>query len=663
MIDLLQRLLRRIFMAVEGVFNRAFGDRFNPLYHLGATAFFLFWVVAVSGTYLYAFFDTAVAAAYPSVEAITHRQWFAGGLLRSVHRYASDAMVVIMLLHMLRWFAFDRLRGFRWFSWVSGVGLIWLVYIVGINGYMLPWDRYAQFVTVQAFEWMSALPLFGATIMRNFVYPASMTDRFFSLLAFIHIGVSLIILLMMWVHVQRVPKAATQPPRPIALSLLATLAAMAILLPVMSQGGMADLMRAVDVVHMDWFFLPVLPLIARTSPETAWWVVGLGTALLLALPWLRRAGKASAQQEFQLAFHPGVVHVSARPGETLLDAGLRAGLALPYDCRNGGCGVCECSVLNGRVDHGAYQPAVLTDAMRAAGKALMCVATPLEDVELEVAVDSLQAGAGAAADVHVARVERMERLGDDVIRMHLLLPGGERLPFAAGQYINILLEDGQKRAFSFANPPHDNAMIELHVRRVPGGRFTTRVFETMQVGDEIRFEGPVGRFTLHASQRPIVFIAGATGFAPIKSIVEDALHRRVQRPMWLYWGVRRKQDLYLLALAEAWAREHAHFQFVPVLSEPDLSDAWTGRTGFVHEALLADFPDLRGHEVYVCGSVRMVENAVPAMLAQGLDENACFSDAFVPGFRPGSEAPNADVPTTSALAADAIPPNEKGERP
>lgn len=651
MISALQRLLRAAFLAVEGVFNRAFGDRLNPLYHLGATAFFLFWVVAVTGTYLYAFFDTAVVAAYPSVESITHRQWFAGGILRSVHRYASDAMVVIMLVHMLRWFAFDRLRGFRWFSWVSGVGLIWLVYTVGINGYMLPWDRYAQYVTVSAFEWMSALPLFGATIMRNFVYPASMTDRFFSLLAFIHIGVSLIILLGMWIHVQRVPKAATQPPRPIAASMLLMLLALAVLLPVLSQGGMADLTRAVDEVRLDWFLLPVLALMERTSPQTVWWIAGVGTVLLVALPWLRRQRGSAGQREFQLAFHPGSQHVSARPGETLLDAGLRAGLALPYDCRNGGCGVCVCSVLNGRVDHGAYQPAVLTDAQRAAGKTLMCMATPLEDLELDVPVASLRPNEVAATPIHVARVERMQHLAADVMRIDLLVAGGKCVDFAAGQYINILLEDGQKRAFSFASAPHDNALIELHVRLVPGGRFTTRVFESMKVGDEVRFEGPVGRFTLHAGDRPILFVAGATGFAPIKSIVEDAFHRGVQRPMRLYWGVRRPEDLYLRELAERWAREHRNFAFVPVVSEPLPTDAWTGRTGLVHEAMLADIPDLRGHEVYVCGSVRMVENAVPALLAQGLDGNACFSDAFLPGYRPGEDvavaAADVDPPTPS----------------
>ena len=239
---------------------------------------------------------------------------------------------------------------------------------------------------------------------------------------------------------------------------------------------------------------------------------------------------------------------------------------------------------------------------------------------------------------HGARVERLERLTPELIRLTLALPGDERIAFAAGQYINIILDDGQRRAFSFANPPHDNARIELHVRLIPGGRFTTHVFTGMQVGETLAFEGPLGDFTLRASEKPILFVAGATGFAPVKSIVEDAFRRGVQRPMWLYWGVRRRQDLYMLDLAERWQREHANFHVVPVLSDPTPPDAWHGRTGLVHEAMLADFPDLSGHEVYVCGSVKMVEAAVPAFIAQGLSEDVCFSDAFVPSSRPGGAA-------------------------
>ena len=176
----------------------------------------------------------------------------------------------------------------------------------------------------------------------------------------------------------------------------------------------------------------------------------------------------------------------------------------------------------------------------------------------------------------------------------------------------VVLEDGERRAFSFANSPQDNALIELHVRLVPGGRFTTHVFEGMQVGDTIVFEGPRGQFTLREGTQPILFIAGATGFAPIRSIVLDAFARGITRPMRLYWGVRHSKDLYMLALCEEWQRQHSNFSVVPVVSEPEPGDGWEGRIGLVHDAMLDDFPDLSGHEVYLCGSVRMVEAAVPA---------------------------------------------------
>jgi CDP-4-dehydro-6-deoxyglucose reductase, E3 len=216
------------------------------------------------------------------------------------------------------------------------------------------------------------------------------------------------------------------------------------------------------------------------------------------------------------------------------------------------------------------------------------------------------------------------------MRIQVALPPGERIEFVAGQYINIVLDDGQRRAFSFANAPHESAGIELHVRHIPGGVFTTRVFTTMRVGDAIEFEGPLGDFRLRESKRPILFIAGATGFAPIKSIVEDAFHRGLRRPMQLYWGVREAKDLYALAQVQAWQREHSNFSAVPVLSQAAPGDPWPGRRGFVHEAMLTDHPDLAGYEVYACGSVQMVETAVPAFLAQGLGEQFCFSDAFTP---------------------------------
>lgn len=627
----IQSALQWLFMRVEALFNAAFGDRLNPLYHLGAISFFLFWVVAGSGLYLYAFFETGVAGAYDSVEALTHRQWFAGGILRSVHRYASDAMVLTMLLHMLRHFAFDRFRGFRWFSWVSGVALIWGVYVSGINGYMLPWDRLAQYVITASFEWIDWLPGFGGSLMRNLIYPTSITDRFFSLLAFMHIGVPLVVLLLMFIHVQRVPKAKTNPPRPIMVSLAVTLVVLSLLLPALSQGGAANLSQVVGALKLDWFYLALFPLFDLWPLGWVWALTLAGTALLLALPWLPTPWRRAAQGEHQMTLHPSTEPLQVRSGETLLEAGLRQGIALPYECRNGGCGVCMCTVLHGSVDHGPYQPRALPDELRAQGKTLMCCAKPLSDVDIEVELEV--ASERAPVGEHVARVARIDRVAPEVIRLILALPDGKVIPFKAGQYINILLDDGQRRAFSFANAPQVQGHIELHVRRIPGGRFTGNVFTTLKVGDTLRFEGPLGEFTLNDSEHPILFVAGATGFAPIKSIVEDAFARGVTRPMWLYWGTRKLTDLYAMRMVEMWQQDHPQFHFVPVLSEPDPADNWTGRTGLVHEALLADFPDLRQHEVYVCGSVQMVDTAVPAFLAQGLGEGACFSDAFTPSKR------------------------------
>ena len=633
MIALVQRALRAVFMRAEALFNSAFGDKANPLYHLGAITFLLFWVVGGTGLYLYAFFDTSVEGAYRSVQALTHGQWYAGGVLRSVHRYASDAMVLTMAVHLLRHFAFDRLRGFRWFSWVTGVLLIVLVYVAGANGYMLPWDQLAQWVTQTSFEWLDALPGFGGKLIRNFLVPASVSNRLFSLLVFIHIGVPLVTLLLIWVHVQRVPKAATTPPRPIVVALTVTLIALAIAQPVASQIGAADLRLSPTDLSIDWFLLGLFPLVDLWSLRAVWAAVGAGTLLLLALPWL--PPRRSSGANFALTLHPGPALARSRGGETILEAGLRAGLALPYDCRAGGCGQCVCTVLHGRIDPGPYQRAALTDAMRARGQALMCCAVPLEDLEVEVAgVTTLATGntpAGETQRWH-GRIERMERLSDDLMRLHIALREGERIDFSAGQYINIVLGDGARRAFSFANPPQGggSAAIELHVRRIPEGRFTTQVFTTMHEGDAIEFEGPLGRFTLAESERPILFVAGATGFAPIKSIVEDAFARGVRRPMQLYWGVQRANDLYLLELIEGWQREHDNFRFTPVLSQADASDPWPGRRGLVHDAMLADHPDLAGYEVYACGSVKMVEAAVPDFLAHGLAEQFCFSDAFTP---------------------------------
>jgi CDP-4-dehydro-6-deoxyglucose reductase, E3 len=614
-----------VFLQVERLFNTAFGDRLNPFYRLGEIAFFLFWVIAASGLYLYAFFDTGVQQAYASVEHLTHQQRWLGGIVRSVHRYASDGMVVTMLLHMLRHFCFDRYRGFRWFSWVTGVVLLWLVYASGINGFMLPWDQLAQFVVVGTAELLDWLPIFNGRLIRNFIYQSAVNDRLFSLLAFMHIGIPLVLLLFMWVHVQRVPKASTHPPRAIWIPLLATFVALSLAVPVLSHTP-ADLGFSATRLKFDWFYLATFPLMYAWSVREVWILLAGTTLFLLILPWL--PPKRALVEGYRITVHPGDKELVARAGETLLEAGLRAGVPLPYECRNGGCGLCKGTILHGEVEQGPYQKAVLSDAERAQGKALLCSAVPRSDVELEYEEDAaLRDTMIKTAEV---TVEKMRRIAEDVMILHLVLPAGQRLPFRAGQYFNVVLEDGARRAFSFATAPHDGDKIEVHVRLIPGGRFTTHVFTRMKEGDRLLIEGPLGKFSLRESKQPLIFVAGATGFAPVKSMLEHAFEIGLKRRMYLYWGVRRRKDLYMPELPEQWAREHDNFSFVPVLSEPAAEDAWQGRTGLVHEALLKDFPDLAGYEIYSCGSVKMVEASRPAFIEHGLEEDMCFADAFFP---------------------------------
>ena len=308
-------------------------------------------------------------------------------------------------------------------------------------------------------------------------------------------------------------------------------------------------------IEFDWFQLPVLALVYVYDPLHLWLsVMGL-TGLLLLAPWLPPKRCGTAQLTTRITFRPDHKSVTARFGETLLDAGLRQDINLPYECRNGSCGVCKCTVVQGQVDPGLYQPSALIAEERAQGKVLLCAASALTDVEIEYAVSSSE----KKFREYSARVVELEKLTYDVMRVHLKLPEEQQVFFKAGQYINIILEDGQRRSFSFANPPHDYEFIELQIRRVEGGRFTPHGFETMKVGDEIRFEGPLGDFALRESERPIVFVAGATGFAPVKSMVEDAFERGLKRPIYLYWGVKQLRDLYLPELPQHWASEHANF--------------------------------------------------------------------------------------------------------
>jgi len=315
-------------------------------------------------------------------------------------------------------------------------------------------------------------------------------------------------------------------------------------------------------------------------------------------------------------------------GESVLAAALRQGVMLPYGCKNGACGSCKGKVLAGAVDYGHYHARVLTEAERTHGKALFCQAKPLGDLVIECRT------IGAAKDIAVrmlpCRVQQLTRAADDVMIVQLKLPANERLQFLAGQYIDFLLKGGERRSFSMANAPHADELIELHIRHVAGGSFTDHVFGKMKERDILRLEGPLGSFFLREdSAKPIVLVASGTGFAPIKSIIESAFHRNVARPMVLYWGCRRPKDLYLNALPEKWAREHAHFRYVPVVSEARAEDQWSGRTGFVHRAVMEDFADLSRHQAYACGVPVMVDCARRDFTTlRALPEDEFYADSF-----------------------------------
>ena len=317
---------------------------------------------------------------------------------------------------------------------------------------------------------------------------------------------------------------------------------------------------------------------------------------------------------------------TVRPGESVLDAALRQGVTLPYGCRNGTCGSCKGKVVAGELKYGATPPVALTEEERAQGLALFCQAQPLGDVTIE-------AQATLASDVPVkklpARVAKKELLAPDVVRLYLKLPAAVRLQFLAGQYIDFLLPDGRRRSFSLANAPHDDEFIELHLRHVDKGEFTEYVFEHMKEKSMVRIEGPRGDFYLREdSSRPMIFVAGGTGFAPIKGIIEHAIAAGVERPMHLYWGARAMVDLYLKDLPHRWVQEYANFRYTEVLSAPAESDGWQGPTGFVHETLVVEYPDLSGYDVYAAGPPAMVRATRDACVAHGLPAEQFFSDPF-----------------------------------
>ena len=331
---------------------------------------------------------------------------------------------------------------------------------------------------------------------------------------------------------------------------------------------------------------------------------------------------------FQVLVNPSGRQFSCDAGESILAAAIRAGVGLPYGCKNGACGSCKGKLVSGQAEIGAHQERALSAAEREAGQTLFCCAMPQSDVVIE-AREVLGVGDFPIKKLP-SRVAKLERVTDDVMILSLQLPATERMQFKAGQYIEFLLKDGKRRAYSMATAPHSDELLALHIRHMPGGLFTDQVFGTLKEKDILRFEGPLGTFFLREdSQKPIVMLASGTGFAPIKAMIDHWAHQESTRPITLYWGGRRPADLYMNALCEEWAKTLPNFRYMPVISDALPEDNWTGRTGFVHKAVMQDLQNLSDYQVYACGAPIMVESAQRDFVAEcQLPNEEFFADSF-----------------------------------
>jgi CDP-4-dehydro-6-deoxyglucose reductase, E3 len=334
---------------------------------------------------------------------------------------------------------------------------------------------------------------------------------------------------------------------------------------------------------------------------------------------------------FQIQLVPANRTFEVARDEAILPAAIRQGIGLPYGCRDGACGSCKSKLLEGRVIHGAHQLKALSHAEEEAGYILTCCATPQSDCTVEA---RNVPGAGEYPVLKMpSRVMAIDKVAPDVAVLKLQLPANQNLQYRAGQYVEFILRDGARRSYSMANAPHELGSppaIELHVRHMPGGKFTDHVFTSMKERDILRMEGPFGSFFLREdSTKPLILLASGTGFAPIKAIVQQMRNKGISRPAALYWGCRKKSDLYQHAWCEQTATELPNLRYIPVLSEPDAEEAWSGRTGFVHQAVMADWPDLSGHQVYACGAPVMVDAARRDFVARcGLPEDEFYADSF-----------------------------------
>lgn len=331
---------------------------------------------------------------------------------------------------------------------------------------------------------------------------------------------------------------------------------------------------------------------------------------------------------FQITVSPSGRQFSCGEDETVLTAGLVAGIGFPHGCKNGACGACKGRILSGQVVHGKHQEKTLTHVEEEQGFSLFCCAKPLSDLTIEV--HEIEVGEYASKKLPT-RIAKIEKLSHDVMLVCLQLPATEKFAFRAGQYIDFLLRDGKRRSYSMANASHTSDQISLHIRHMPGGLFTDQLFSTLKERDILRIEGPQGTFFLREdSQKPMILLASGTGFAPIKAVIEHALELATTRPMTLYWGGRRPADLYMHQLCLNWAKDIPNFHYIPVVSDATPEDNWTGRTGFVHLAVLEDFSDLSGFQVYACGAPIVVDSARHDFVNLAkLPVDEFYSDSFI----------------------------------
>jgi len=328
----------------------------------------------------------------------------------------------------------------------------------------------------------------------------------------------------------------------------------------------------------------------------------------------------------KVTVHPSGHQFDVDEGEAILDAAMRQNIELPYGCRGGACGACAGFVIKGEVYYDE-EPIAIDDDMKANGQALFCMGKTRLD--LEISIDELEGLAPLEIKQFGCHVSSKDRLCHDVIALKISLDNDERLQYHAGQYIEFILNDGKHRAFSIANAPHNDDLIELHIRHVDGGLFTDFLFESMPENSSLQMQGPLGSFYLREDRhRPIIMMGGGTGFGPLKAMIEHIEYVGFDQPIYLFMGVRALQDLYMNDMANQWIHNNSNLTFIPVLSDPMQDDNWLGETGFVHQAVADKFPDLSAFDIYMSGPPPMVNAAVDLFIKQGALKDNMFSDAF-----------------------------------